>query len=57
MNTLVLPAQAKTRSLQDQLARAERRRQFKGFALTLPLLLFLLLTFLVPGCRRCSWLG
>ena len=34
--------------LQRQLARADRRRKLRGFALTLPLLLFLLLTFLVP---------
>ena len=34
--------------LQQQLARAERRRQWNAFALTLPLLIFLLLTFLVP---------
>src|SRR3954471_14091286 len=35
-------------SLRRQLARAERRRQLRAFGLTLPLLLFLLLTFLVP---------
>src|SRR5512132_3938105 len=34
--------------LRHQLARAERRRQLRAFALTLPLLLFLLATFLVP---------
>jgi putative spermidine/putrescine transport system permease protein len=34
--------------LRRQLARAGRRRQWRAFALTLPLLLFLLLTFLVP---------
>src|SRR5512141_3394290 len=34
--------------LRRQLARAERRRQLRAFALTLPLLVFLLLTFLVP---------
>jgi len=34
--------------LQRQLARADRRRKLRGFALTLPLLLFLLFTFLVP---------
>jgi putative spermidine/putrescine transport system permease protein len=37
-----------TRSLQRSLARAERRRKLRAFALTLPLLVFLLLTFLVP---------
>src|SRR3954466_15121100 len=31
-----------------QLARADRRRKWRAFALTLPLLLFLMLTFLVP---------
>jgi putative spermidine/putrescine transport system permease protein len=40
-----LPAQ---RDLQRSLARAERRRQWRAFALTLPLLVFLLATFLVP---------
>lgn len=34
--------------LRAQLARANRARQWNAFALTLPLLLFLLLTFLVP---------
>lgn len=34
--------------LRRQLARAERRRQLRAFALTLPLLVFLLATFLVP---------
>ena len=34
--------------LRRQLARADRRRQWRAFSLTLPLLLFLLLTFLVP---------
>jgi putative spermidine/putrescine transport system permease protein len=42
------PAGIDTHALRRQLARAERRRQWRGFALTLPLLLFLLLTFLVP---------
>jgi putative spermidine/putrescine transport system permease protein len=42
------PAAADPLGLRRQLARAERRRQWRGFALTLPLLLFLLLTFLVP---------
>ena len=35
-------------ALQLQLARAGRRRQWRAFALTLPLLLFLMLTFIVP---------
>ncbi|WP_201494023.1 ABC transporter permease [Rubrivivax sp. A210] len=48
MNTLVLPGIADPRALQRQLARAERRRKLRAFALTLPLLVFLLLTFLVP---------
>jgi len=39
---------ADTASLRRALARAGRRRQWRAFALTLPLLLFLLLTFLVP---------
>lgn len=34
--------------MQRALSRAERQRKFKAFALTLPLLVFLLLTFLVP---------
>jgi len=34
--------------LRQQLARADRRRKLRAFSLTLPLLLFLLLTFLVP---------
>jgi putative spermidine/putrescine transport system permease protein len=34
--------------LRRQLARAERRRKLRAFSLTLPLLVFLLLTFLVP---------
>ena len=34
--------------LRRQLAQADRRRQWRAFSLTLPLLLFLLLTFLVP---------
>jgi len=41
-----LPAPAG--DLRRQLARAERRRQLRAFALTLPLLVFLLATFLVP---------
>jgi putative spermidine/putrescine transport system permease protein len=37
-----------TIALRRQLARAERRRKLRAFSLTLPLLVFLLLTFLVP---------
>ena len=36
------------RALQRSLSRADRRRKLRAFALTLPLLVFLLLTFLVP---------
>ena len=36
------------RALQRSLAHAERRRKLRAFSLTLPLLLFLLLTFIVP---------
>lgn len=36
------------RALQRTLARADRRRKLRAFALTLPLLAFLLVTFLVP---------
>ncbi|CAN5281642.1 ABC transporter permease [soil metagenome] len=39
---------ADTTALQKQLARADRRRQWQAFSLTLPLLVFLLLTFLIP---------
>jgi putative spermidine/putrescine transport system permease protein len=42
------PAAADAAALRRALARAGRRRQWRAFALTLPLLLFLLLTFLVP---------
>ncbi|MBX3606864.1 MAG: ABC transporter permease [Piscinibacter sp.] len=50
MSTLAsaLPGLPDTRALQGQLARAERRRKLRAFALTLPLLVFLLATFLVP---------
>jgi putative spermidine/putrescine transport system permease protein len=43
-----LPGIADARGLRRMLARAERRRKLRAFALTLPLLLFLLATFLVP---------
>ena len=39
---------ADTSDLQRQLAAAERRRKWRAFSLTLPLLIFLMLTFLVP---------
>jgi putative spermidine/putrescine transport system permease protein len=43
-----LPGLADPRALKHSLARAERRRKLRAFALTLPLLVFLLATFLVP---------
>ena len=43
-----LPGIADTRGLQQQLARADRQRKWRAFSLTLPLLIFLLLTFLIP---------
>jgi putative spermidine/putrescine transport system permease protein len=46
--TAPLPGIADPRSLQRSLARAERRRKLRAFSLTLPLLVFLLLTFMVP---------
>lgn len=48
MTTLTLPGLSNPRALQQALARAERRRKLRAMALTLPLLAFLLLTFLVP---------
>lgn len=48
MTTLTLPGIANPRALRQSLAHAERRRKLRAFALTLPLLLFLLVTFLVP---------
>src|SRR4051795_8215007 len=49
MDALAVPPGApQPQSLRSQLARADRRRKLRAFALTLPLLLFLLLTFLVP---------
>jgi len=50
MNTasLALPGIADPQALRRQLARADRRRQWRAFSLTVPLLLFLLLTFLIP---------
>jgi putative spermidine/putrescine transport system permease protein len=43
-----LPGIQAPEGLRGQLARAERRRKLRAVSLTLPLLLFLLLTFLVP---------
>ena len=43
-----LPGMADPRALRQSLARAEKKRQWRAFSLTLPLLLFLALTFLVP---------
>ena len=46
--TAPLPGIEDPQALRRQLASAERRRKLRAFSLTLPLLLFLLLTFLVP---------
>ena len=46
--SIALPGIPDPRALRRSLARAERRRKLRAFALTLPLLAFLLLTFLVP---------
>jgi putative spermidine/putrescine transport system permease protein len=43
-----LPGALDTQGLRRSLAVADRRRKLRAFALTLPLLLFLLATFLVP---------
>lgn len=43
-----LPGIADPRALRQSLARAEKQRKLRAFSLTLPLLLFLALTFLVP---------
>ena len=48
MSAVALPGIADPRALQRSLARADRRRRLRAFSLTLPLLVFLLLTFLVP---------
>jgi putative spermidine/putrescine transport system permease protein len=48
MTTLALPGLADPQALRRALARAERLRKWRAFALTLPLLVFLLATFLVP---------
>src|SRR5690349_1016724 len=42
------PGLADPRALRRSLARGERSRRLRAFALTLPLLVFLLVTFLVP---------
>ena len=44
----VAPIAADPAGLRRSLARAERRRRWRAFGLTLPLLVFLLLTFLAP---------
>ena len=43
-----LPGVADPRALRQSLARAEKQRKWRAFSLTLPLLVFLALTFLVP---------
>jgi putative spermidine/putrescine transport system permease protein len=48
VSAVALPGIADPRALQRSLARADRRRRLRAFSLTLPLLVFLLLTFLVP---------
>jgi putative spermidine/putrescine transport system permease protein len=44
----IVPGIGDTHSLRRALTRAQRRRQLRAIALTMPLLVFLLLTFLVP---------
>jgi len=46
--SIALPGIQDPQALRRQLARADRRRQWRAFSLTVPLLLFLLLTFLIP---------
>src|SRR3954468_19019844 len=48
MTTLALPGITDPRALRRSVSRGERRRRLRAFALTLPLLVFLLGTFLVP---------
>ena len=43
-----LPGMGDPSALRRQLARADRRRKLRAFSLTLPLLIFLMLTFLIP---------
>ena len=45
-----LPGSVDPRDLRRSLVRADRQRKLRAIALTLPLLLFLALTFLVPIC-------
>ena len=47
-STLAYPLSGDPRALRRSLARAEKQRQWRAIGLTLPLLLFLALTFLVP---------
>lgn len=47
-STLASPLAGDPRALRRSLARAEKQRQWRAIGLTLPLLLFLALTFLVP---------
>jgi len=48
MTAIALPLPPQSGALRSALARAERSRKLRAIALTLPLLVFLLLTFLVP---------
>ncbi len=48
MSTLAAPLGTAAPDLRRQLAQAARARQWRAFALTVPLLVFLLATFLVP---------
>src|SRR5512140_1126146 len=48
MTTAALPGIGDPRALRRSLSRGERRHKLRAFSLTLPLLVFLLLTFLVP---------
>ena len=48
MSVPQVPAEAPPGELRRALARAESRRKWRAFALTAPLLVFLLLTLLVP---------
>ena len=48
MSVPLASAEAPPGELRRALARAESRRKWRAFALTLPLLVFLLLTLLVP---------
>jgi putative spermidine/putrescine transport system permease protein len=48
MTTATLPGPLEVRELRRSLSRGERRHRLRAFVLTTPLLVFLLLTFLVP---------